>query len=287
MNKITMKSLLPFLLLVAIAVAGLFIPTLPNFDAGKYVPADIGWVLIAAALVFLMTPGLAFFYGGMVNRKNVLSTMMKSVVAAGIVGVLWIVVGYSLSFGTSVGGFIGNPLTHLFYKDVASGEPWSLAPTIPKSLFSVFQLMFAIITPGLVVGAIAERMRFTAYVLFTLLFALLVYAPLAHWSWHPEGFLFQMGALDFAGGTVVHISAGCAALAGALVLKRRKSHINKLENKPANIPYVLIGTGLLWFGWFGFNAGSALGANATAVSAFLQPIHLRLPVDWPGCFLMC
>ncbi|HZH97315.1 MAG TPA: ammonium transporter [Flavisolibacter sp.] len=269
MNKITIKSLLPFLLLVAVAVAGLFIPTLPNFDAGKYVPADIAWVLIAAALVFLMTPGLAFFYGGMVNRKNVLSTMMKSVVAAGIVGVLWIVVGYSLSFGASIGGFIGNPLTHLFYKDVASGEPWSLAPTIPKSLFSVFQLMFAIITPGLVVGAIAERMRFTAYVLFTLLFALLVYAPLAHWSWHPEGFLFQMGALDFAGGTVVHISAGCAALAGALVLKRRKSHINKLENKPANIPYVLIGTGLLWFGWFGFNAGSALGANATAVSAFL------------------
>lgn len=273
MNKVTLKSSTPFLVLAAIAIAALFVPTLPNFDAGKYVPADIAWVIVATALVFLMTPGLAFFYGGMVNRKNVLSTMMKSVVAAGVVGVLWIVVGYSLCFGESVKvgglGFIGNPATHLFYKGVASGEPWSLAPTIPKSLFSVFQLMFAIITPGLVVGAIAERMRFTSYVLFTILFSLLVYAPLAHWSWHPDGFLAKMGALDFAGGTVVHISAGCAALAGALVLKRRKSHLEKIENKPANIPYILIGTGLLWFGWFGFNAGSALGANTTAVSAFL------------------
>jgi ammonium transporter, Amt family len=268
MNKIPFKLAAPFIVLAAIAVASLFVPTFPNFDTGKYVPADIAWVIVAAALVFLMTPGLAFFYGGMVNRKNVLSTMMKSVVAAGVVGVLWIVVGYSLAFGDSVGGFIGNPGTHLFFKGVASGEPWSLAPSIPKSLFSVFQLMFAIITPGLVVGAIAERMRFVSYVMFTVLFSLLVYAPLAHWSWHPNGFLFEMGALDFAGGTVVHISAGCAALAGALVLKRRKVHLENVAHSPANIPYVLIGTGLLWFGWFGFNAGSALGANATAVSAF-------------------
>src|SRR5215216_5753867 len=268
MNKIKLKNALPFLILSVIAIAAVFVPTLPNFDDGKYNSADTAWILVATALVFLMTPGLAFFYGGMVNRKNVLSTMMKSIVAAGVVGVLWIVVGYSLCFGTSIGGFIGNPMTHLFYKDVASGAPWSLAPTIPKSLFSMFQLMFAIITPGLVVGAIAERMRFVSYVLFTILFSLLVYAPLAHWSWHPDGFLFKMGALDFAGGTVVHISAGCAALAGAMVLKPRISHINKLESKPSNIPYVLIGTGLLWFGWFGFNAGSALGANTTAVSAF-------------------
>ena len=150
---------------------------------------------------------------------------MKSVVAAGVVGVLWIIVGYSLCFGDSLNGFIGNPASHFMYKGVASGAPWSLAPSIPQSLFSMFQLMFAIITPGLVVGAIAERMRFTAYVLFTVLFSLLVYAPLAHWSWNPDGFLFKMGALDFAGGTVVHISAGCAALAGAIVLKRRKLHI--------------------------------------------------------------
>lgn len=268
-SKLTAKRILPFLLLAAIAVAAIFVPSLaPTVDDGKYNAADVTWILVATALVFLMTPALAFFYGGMVNRKNVLSTMMKSVVAAGVVGVLWIVVGYSLCFGDDIHGFIGNPLTHLFYKGVVSGPVWGPAPTIPKGLFSMFQLMFAIITPGLVVGAIAERMRFSAYVLFTVLFSLLVYAPLAHWSWHPDGFLAKMGALDFAGGTVVHISAGCAALAGAIVLKRRKMHIAGQETHPANIPYVLIGTGLLWFGWFGFNAGSALAANSLAVSAF-------------------
>jgi Amt family ammonium transporter len=215
-----------------------------------------------------MTPGLAFFYGGMVHRKNVISTMIKSVAAAGVVSVLWVVVGFSLCFGESVNGFIGNPFTHLFFKGVVSSAPWSLAPTIPFALFALFQLMFAIITPGLVVGAVAERIKFTSYILFIALFSLLVYAPIAHWTWHPEGFLFKMGALDFAGGTVVHISAGCAALAGALVLKRRQVHKDNKEIPPANIPYVLIGTGLLWFGWFGFNAGSALGANALSVSAF-------------------
>src|SRR3982751_5219334 len=272
MAKQTFKQIAPFLVLAVIAVASLFIPSLAPKEGVEYSSADIAWIIVATALVFLMTPGLAFFYGGMVHRKNILSTMMKSVVAAGLVGVLWVVVGYSLAFGDSIkingGGVIGNPLTHLFFKGVNSGEPWVGAPTIPKSLFSVFQLMFAIITPGLVVGAIAERMRFTAYVLFTVLFSLLVYAPLAHWSWHPDGFLARMGAFDFAGGTVVHISAGCAALAGAMVLKRRKVHIAQTEIPPANIPYVLIGTGLLWFGWFGFNAGSAGAANALSVSAF-------------------
>src|SRR5687767_3141929 len=270
MTKLTVKQVAPFLVLLVIAVLAIFIPTVANFEDknGVYSSADITWVLVATALVFLMTPGLAFFYGGMVHRKNVISTMIKSVVAAGIVSILWIVVGYSLSFGESIGGIIGNPLTHLFYKDVSSGAPWSLAPSIPKPLFSLFQLMFAIITPALVVGAVAERIRFTSFILFIVLFSVLIYAPLAHWSWHPEGFLFKWGALDFAGGTVVHISAGCAALAGALVLKRRQSHREQKEIPPANIPYVLIGTALLWFGWFGFNAGSALGANALAVSAF-------------------
>ncbi|THU40934.1 ammonium transporter [Niastella caeni] len=271
MKKVSLKQVAPFLILAIVAVASLFIPSLPLFnDGGKYSAADIGWIIVATALVFLMTPGLAFFYGGMVHRKNVLSTMMKSVVAAGIVSVLWVLVGFSLCFGEDVGGLgiIGNPGTFLFFKDVASGAPWSLAPTIPLTLFALFQLMFAIITPGLVVGAVAERIRFTAYTLFIVLFSLLVYAPLAHWSWHPEGFLFKWGVLDFAGGTVVHISAGCAALAGALVLKRRQSHIQNKEIPPANIPYVLIGTGLLWFGWFGFNAGSAVGATALSVSAF-------------------
>src|SRR5215213_1109846 len=265
MRKLTLKQVAPFLLLAAVAIASLFVPSLPGFnDNGKYSTADIAWIIVATALVFLMTPGLAFFYGGMVHRKNVISTMIKSVVAAGVVSILWVVVGFSLSFGKSIGGFIGDPTTFLFFQGVTSGAPWSLGPTIPLALFALFQLMFAIITPGLVVGAVAERIRFTAYILFIGLFSLLVYAPIAHWTWHPEGFLFKMGVLDFAGGTVVHISAGCAALAGALVLKRRKSHIQQLEIPPANVPYVLIGTGLLWFGWFGFNAGSALGANATA-----------------------
>lgn len=269
MSKATAKQIAPFLALAVVAVAAIFIKPVADFgDLSKYNSADITWIVVATALVFLMTPGLAFFYGGMVHRKNVISTMIKSVVAAGVVSVLWVVVGYSLCFGESIGGVIGNPMTHLFFKNVNSGEPWGGAPTIPKTLFSLFQLMFAIITPGLVVGAVAERIRFTSYILFIVLFSLLVYAPLAHWSWHPDGFLAKMGALDFAGGTVVHISAGCAALAGALVLKRRKVHMEHKEIPPANIPYVLIGTGLLWFGWFGFNAGSALSAGPLTVSAF-------------------
>lgn len=270
MNSKSLRDKLPFLVLTIIAIAAIFVPVLPNFEdkEGVYNGADITWILIATALVFLMTPGLAFFYGGMVHRKNVISTMIKSTVAAGVVTVIWITFGYSLCFGDSVGGFIGSPMTNFFFKDVANAAPWSLAPSIPKSLFALFQLMFAIITPGLVVGALAERVKFTSYILFIILFSILVYAPLAHWSWHPDGFLFKMGALDFAGGTVVHISAGCAALAGALVLKRRKAHLEGVEIPPANVPYVLIGTGLLWFGWFGFNAGSALGANGLAVSAF-------------------
>lgn len=268
MAKILLKQVGPFVVLSIIAILALFTPLLPNFDEGKYNASDIAFILVATALVFLMTPGLAFFYGGMVHRKNVISTMIKSVVAAGVISVLWVTVSFSLAFGESIHGLIGNPLTFLFFHGVNSGPAWSLAPTIPLTLFALFQLMFAIITPGLVVGAVAERIRFTSYILFIVLFALFVYSPLAHWTWHPDGILFKMGVLDFAGGTVVHISAGMAALAGALVLKRRRSHQDHQEIPPANIPYVLIGTGLLWFGWFGFNAGSALGANSLAVSAF-------------------
>lgn len=271
MSNPIVKKYAPFIVLFLIAIGALFAPGSSPFTATaghQYNASDICFILLSTALVFLMTPGLAFFYGGMVHRKNIISTMIKSMVATGVVSILWIVVGYSLCFGESMGGLIGNPTTHLFFKDVMSGAPWSLAPSIPLGLFAFFQLMFAVISPGLVVGAVAERIRFTAYTLFIALFSILVYAPIAHWSWHPEGFLFKMGALDFAGGTVVHISAGCAALAGAIILKRRKAHIENKEIPPANIPYVLIGTGLLWFGWFGFNAGSALGANTLAVSAF-------------------
>ena len=272
MSKRTVKQIAPFLILAIVAIAAMFIKPEADYVPGatdpQYSNADIAWVLVSTALVFLMTPGLAFFYGGMVHRKNVISTMIKSVVAAGVIGVLWVVCGFSLSFGESIGGFIGNPKTYGFFAHVKNGAAWPLANTIPLGLFSLFQLMFAIITPGLIVGAVAERIRFTAYILFIVLFGLLIYAPVAHWSWHPEGFLAKMGAWDFAGGTVVHITAGCAALAGALVLKRRKTHLEHKEIPPANVPYVLIGTGLLWFGWFGFNAGSAVGATPLAVNAF-------------------
>jgi ammonium transporter len=270
--KLSFKSVMPFAVLVVLAFLAMFVSPdadfVPGADDTQYSAADIAWVLASAALVFLMTPGLAFFYGGMVHRKNVISTMIKSVVAAGVVGVLWITVGFSLSFGDSLGGFIGDPSTFLFFKGVKSGAAWGGAPTIPLLLFAVFQMMFAIITPGLVVGAVAERVRFTSYILFIVLFSLLVYAPVAHWSWHPEGFLAKMGVFDFAGGTVVHITAGCAALAGALVLKQRRALMEGKEIPAANVPYVLIGTGLLWFGWFGFNAGSAVGASPLAVNAF-------------------
>ena len=272
MSKKTAKQILPFVLLVAVALVAMFVKPIADYVPGEKDPqynnADIAWVLVSTAFVFLMTPGLAFFYGGMVNRKNVISTMIKSVVAAGVVGILWIVCGFSLAFGDTMGGLIGDPTTFAFFHNVKGHAAWPLANTIPLTLFSLFQLMFAIITPGLVVGALAERIRFTSFILFIILFSLLVYAPVAHWNWHPEGFLAKMGAWDFAGGTVVHITAGCAALAGALVLKRRKSHVEQKEIPPANVPYVLIGTGLLWFGWFGFNAGSAVGATSLAVNAF-------------------
>ncbi len=259
----------PFIVLGIIALIALFIPLSPDFNGSTvYNNADIGWMLIASALVLLMTPGLSFFYGGMVSKKNVISTMLQSFIATGLISILWIVVGFSLAFGKSIHGIIGNPADFFMMRGINSHAPWPLAPTIPLLLFALFQMKFAIITPALVVGGTAERIRFTSYVLFMVLFSLFVYAPLAHWTWHPEGILYKMGVLDFAGGTVVHISAGCAALAGAIVLKRRKTHLLNEEVKPARIPYVLLGTGLLWFGWFGFNAGSALGVNSLAVSAF-------------------
>lgn len=263
------SSPVPFILLVAVAIIAMFTPLVADFDGSKvYNYADITWMLISAALVLLMTPGLSFFYGGMVAKKNVISTMLQSFIATGLISVLWVVVGFSLAFGNSYGGFIGNPMDFLFFKGINGQAPWSLAPTIPLLLFALFQMKFAIITPALVVGATAERVRFTSYVLFMVLFSLLIYAPLAHWTWHPDGILFKMGVLDFAGGTVVHISAGCSALAGAIILKRRKVHVTQEPHQPANVPYVLLGTGLLWFGWFGFNAGSAVGATSLTVSAF-------------------
>src|SRR5690242_7504965 len=201
----------------------------------------------------------------MIDNKNIISTMLQSFIAMGVISVVWIVVGFSLAFGNSIGGFIGDPRTFFMFQNVLDGEPWSLAPTIPLILFAFFQLKFAIITPALITGTFAERVRFKSYIIFLVLFSVFIYSPLAHWTWHPEGFLFKMGVLDFAGGTVVHMSAAIAALVASIFLKStgEKKHI-----APANIPYVLLGTGLLWFGWFGFNAGSAMSAGPLAASAF-------------------
>lgn len=225
---------------------------------------DTAWMLVASAFVLLMTPGLAFFYGGMVNKKNVISTMLQSFVALGVVSILWVTVGFSLCFGESIGGVIGNPFTFMNFKGVGLAPNPEFSDSIPFLLFALFQLKFAIITPALITGSFAERIRFRAYIFFILLFTLIIYAPLAHMTWHPDGLFRNWGVLDFAGGTVVHMSAGFAALAGALYLGKRKN----AAHDPANIPYIILGTGLLWFGWFGFNAGSSLGANADAVAAF-------------------
>ncbi|MEY4085031.1 MAG: hypothetical protein RL074_818 [Bacteroidota bacterium] len=225
---------------------------------------DTAWMIVASALVLIMTPALGFFYGGMVGKKNVISTMLQSFMAMVIVTVLWVLVGFGLCFGPSIGGIIGDPSSNMLFNGVSANTAWELAPTIPLLLFAFFQAKFAIITPALITGAFAERIRFWAYLLFMVLFILVIYAPLCHMTWHPDGLFFKMGVLDFAGGTVVvHMSAGWAALAGAIFLGKRK--VQKVN--PARITYVLLGTGLLWFGWFGFNAGSAVGANGLAAQA--------------------
>ena len=225
---------------------------------------DTAWMIVASAFVLLMTPGLSFFYGGMVSKKNIISTMLQSFIALGVISILWVLVGFSLAFGDSIGGIIGNPLTYFAFNNVGLEPNSDFSSTIPFLLFALFQLKFAIITPALITGSFAGRVRFRSYIFFMVLFSLLIYSPLAHMTWHPDGLFRNWGILDFAGGTVVHMSAGFAALAGAIFLGKRKEIIES----PANVPYVILGTGLLWFGWFGFNAGSALGANSDAVIAF-------------------
>lgn len=259
-------ALVPFVILLIILVLTILngsVPAEPLKAMEGVDTGDTAWMLMASALVLIMTPGLAFFYGGMVRKKNVLSTMLQSFICMAVIAVLWVIFGFSLAFGESLGGIIGNPLTFFMMKGVIEGAPWALAPTIPLILFAFFQLKFAIITPALITGAFAERIKFTSYILFIVLFSIFIYSPLAHATWHPDGILAKMGVLDFAGGTVVHMSAGWAALACALYLKQR----NESEHQPARISYVLLGTGLLWFGWFGFNAGSAFGANNLAATA--------------------
>jgi len=228
---------------------------------------DTTFILVSSALVMFMTPGLALFYGGMVRAKNVLATVMQSVFALGLVSVLWVTIGYTLAFGPDHGGLIGG-LDFLGFRGVGAEPNADLAATIPHTAFAIFQMMFAIITPALITGAFAERMKFSGYVAFTALWLVLVYAPVAHWVWAPGGWIRELGVLDFAGGTVVHINAGIAALAAVLVVGKRRG-FGKEAFVPHNLTMTVLGTGILWFGWFGFNAGSALGANGLAASAFL------------------
>ncbi len=263
---------IPLLALGFIALGSTLVPAprMPSsLPAAPLNAGDTAWMLTATALVLLMTPGLSFFYGGMVDRRNVLSTMLQSFIAMGLVSVLWVTVGFSLAFGDSVGGLVGDPRTFFMFQGVGEETHATLSPTIPLALFALFQLKFAIITPALITGAFAQRVRFSSYMVFVCLFSLCIYCPLAHWTWHPEGFLRQWGVLDFAGGTVVHMAGGLAALAGAIYLGPRADRRQGHSPEPAHIPYVLLGTGMLWFGWFGFNAGSALAANGLAARAFL------------------
>jgi len=236
--------------------------------AGRIDGGDTAWILISAALVMLMTPAVGFFYGGMTRGKNVLSVVTQSFVILAVVSLLWVLVGYSLAFGPDIGGVIGN-LDWAGLNGVGVAPNAQYAPTIPHLAFMIFQCMFAVVTPALIIGAFTDRMKFSAFLLFVALWSLVVYAPLAHWVWGTGGWLKGIGALDFAGGTVVHISAGISAIIAALVIGRRQDHKNGIEMRPHNITMTMLGASLLWFGWFGFNAGSALGANGIAVQAFV------------------
>ncbi|GGJ81126.1 ammonium transporter [Deinococcus aquiradiocola] len=232
----------------------------PKLDTG-----DTAFMLVSAALVMLMTPGLAFFYGGMVRSKSVLNTMMMSFIALAIVGVLWAVIGYTVAFGAGGNTIVGS-LVNLGLKGTTG--PNALTGTIPTPVFVAFQAMFAIIAPALISGSVVDRMRFGAFALFVALWSLLIYSPLAHWVWSSDGWLFKKGVLDFAGGTVIHIAAGVSGLVAALVIGPRMP-MTRRATLPHNVPFVLLGAALLWFGWFGFNAGSALGANYIAANAFM------------------
>lgn len=262
-------------MMVIIAIGGLFAGE-PSFecDMSKIDGADVAWLITATIFVLMMTPGLSFFYGGMVGARNVISTMLQSFIAMGLISVLWVAFGFSLAFGDDIGGVVGNPFTFLMFQNVG-GDIYTTptghimgGATIPLALFALFQMKFAIITPSLITGSFAERVRFSGYLWFMLFFFVVIYCPLAHMTWHPDGLFLKWGVVDFAGGIVVHASSGIAALAGAIFLGRRKSTTRSSE--PANIPFVLLGAAMLWLGWFGFNAGSSLHADGQAVKAFLN-----------------
>jgi Amt family ammonium transporter len=256
---------------LAAVFLGVTIPAFGDEGAGAAAAVidkgDTAWLLTSAALVMLMTPGLAFFYGGLVRKKNILSILMQCFAILCLISVQWVVIGYSLSFGPDAKGITGD-LSWAMLRGVGLEPNTTYAPGVPHQAFMIFQAMFAVITPALILGAFAERMKFGAFCVFSLLWATLVYDPIAHWVWGAGGFLKNGGTLDFAGGIVVHINAGMAALAAALVLGPRVGYPDKMS-PPHNLPFAVLGAGLLWFGWFGFNGGSALGSGSLATSAFV------------------
>jgi Amt family ammonium transporter len=258
----TSVALFLFLIFAAGVAAAEAASPAPRIDTG-----DTAWILISTALVMLMTPGLALFYGGMVRRKNVLGTIMHSFVAIALVSVQWILFGYSLAFGPDSHGLIGN-LSWAGLNGVGLTPNADYAPTVPHLAFMIYQAMFAVITPALISGAFAERMKFSAYIIFTLVWTTIVYDPVAHWVWGTGGWLKQLGVLDFAGGIVVHASSGFSALAAALYIGKRKGFLHE-PMPPHDLPMTVLGAGLLWFGWFGFNAGSALSSGGLATMAFV------------------
>ncbi len=270
MKRFKTKWVAFFVIMALICIGGAFVPEAKNLWTPDEAvsSADVAWMITATIFVLMMTPGLAFFYGGMVNKKNVISTILQSFIAMGVISVVWVVVGFSLAFGDNIGGVIGSPATFFMFKGVGAQTNALLAPTIPLALYALFQMKFAIITPSLITGAFAERVKFSAYLVFMVLFCIFIYCPLAHCTWHPDGIFRQWGVVDFAGGIVVHASSGIAALAGAIFLGRRVKTGN--NEGPANVPYVVLGAAMLWLGWFGFNAGSSLHADEIAVKAFLN-----------------
>lgn len=279
-RKINGGWLTVLVLLIIVAVIGLRTDVMPGqYDLGsESLWANVAWMITATIFVLMMTPGLSFFYGGMVRRKNVISTMLQSFIVMGFVSVLWVVFGFGLAFGDDIAHIIGNPTDFFMMRNVGVRnvtDPSSelsqigiVTTTIPLALFALFQMKFAIITPSLITGAFAERVHFTGYLLFMMLWTVIVYCPLAHCTWHPEGLFGMLHVHDYAGGIVVHAASGIAALAGALFLGKRRDA--GADNKPANVPFVLLGAALLWLGWFGFNGGSSLAADGIAISAFLN-----------------
>jgi len=263
-----MRNLKKWYLFIAGMLSILIFPSVAFADTTTKVSSgDTGWILASSALVLVMTPGVAFFYGGLVRKKNVITTMFQVIAVIFVVSIQWVLFGYSLAFGPDFHHVIGN-LHWILFNHVGAAPDGNYAPTIPNEVFAIFQMMFAVITPALIVGGLAERVKFSSYLVFTLLWATFIYDPLAHWVWGAGGWLHKLGVLDFAGGTVVHISSGVAGLVAAMYLGKRTEH-GSPSIRAHNVPLVLLGTSLLWFGWFGFNAGSALQANFLSAEAFL------------------